>query len=228
MIKGEIAFQAFIRSYNYGISVATECGGTLVAEMWVLTAAQCYVYAEITLFQIDGTKLKGDMANTQQLGRDNWFVHPAYNAVTMEADVAMLRLHWPWDYNEFPDLPSQKFEDYTGGRFIVSGFGETEEGKTGILYRTGVRAIPNKYCREGQIKMGVDTICTTSAKDQASGACYGDQGGPLFRFKGEKREIIGIISGLYSVDNDCRGIDVNRYTRLSSFVPWVHNVMENN
>lgn len=200
-------------------------------DHWILTAAHCFVYTEFTRVDIGGVDSQVQMPCRQILDPNSWHLHPQFNSVNLDNDIALLRLTWdcPIDTNA---VLSKNIGDLVGAYFLTAGFGETETGSFGRLYRTQMQVIKNKFCSyPGEtISYTVDEkiICTRTAMEQPSGACYGDSGGPLYRFvgSGNDREIVGVVSSFHSTEGlKCDSIDTNRFVRVGRYYEWLESVM---
>ena len=69
-----------------------QCGGAIINERWIVTASHCLHnmnFVEVTLGDlIRDTEEKGEI---KMISRE-FFTHPNYNSITMENDIALLKL----------------------------------------------------------------------------------------------------------------------------------------
>ncbi|MFC5289340.1 S1 family peptidase [Actinokineospora guangxiensis] len=179
--------RASIADHPYVVYLATRdgyqyCGGTLVAEDKVVTAAHC-----ARAFPARDVRVVGGREDKQ--GTDGevreiagvW-IHPAYRDVTEGSDVAVLTLSAPMPYRLLPLAGADDAELYTAGSpATILGWGRTSSG-----------GATSRYLLTAQVPLYSDTDCDKAyrAFDPASmvcaglpqggvDTCQGDSGGPL-------------------------------------------------
>ena len=95
IVGGESANEA-TWSWVVSLSIANThlCGGSIISSSWILTAAHCiapYIGSPITVYA--GSTTRWAASQTQQVVQA--IVHPDFNPISYENDLALLRLAFP-------------------------------------------------------------------------------------------------------------------------------------
>jgi hypothetical protein len=160
----------------------SECGGTLVGSRWFLTAAHCVV--GVTAFLV----LLGD--NDLQPPNSDWYgvaavdVHAAYNAITNQNDVAMLRLDRAAPYQPLRVIDASETTIWAPGTVArIVGWGATAEGgpPADLLQEADVRIVGDALCQSAYELNAppMDPGTMACAAEPGRDTCQGDSGGPL-------------------------------------------------
>ncbi|XP_059061205.1 trypsin beta-like [Achroia grisella] len=211
-----VPWQVSLREKTYAI-----CGGSVVTDTWLITAAHCLLRARSSELSVRlGSSWKthgGEMYDVKES-----FVHPKYVSKTKVNDVGLVRLYTPLRFSA-KVLPirmvAKEARVPADGLAIISGWGKLKEGGPSAPYlqSSTIKTIAMKLCqRSGLDRKAIDPasmFCAGFFEQPSPDACQGDSGGPLVKD--------GVLIGVVSWGLGCaRGNFPGVYTRLSHPVIW--------
>ena len=249
-------FPIEIQNVPYQVSIQNKssgkqfCGGSIINNKYILTAAHCVVGTNASNITISvGFGLQNSPeSNIQTYNARRIVVNPNYNNTTFDFDVAVIEIYGTFTFNNFVQpivlISNQNLvPETTGNQVRVSGWGWTTpngENSSNQLQAVDVPIIENNIADQqldlafanlspprNHPELTQRMISTGAVEINRQGACHGDSGGPLvFKQNGQNDIQIGVVS--WGVPRCVGGENSpSVYSRLSQLVDWVHSEIWN-
>ncbi|XP_020808967.1 chymotrypsin BI [Drosophila serrata] len=207
------------------------CGGSLISDKYVVTAAHCVDMAKRALVFLGANEIKNAKEKGQvrlMVPSSNFHIYPTWNPKRLKDDIALVRLPHPVSFNEriHPiQLPKRHYEyrSFKNKLAIASGWGRYATGVhaiSNVLRYVQLQIIDGRTCKSNfPLSYRGTNICTSGRN--ARSTCNGDSGGPLVlqRKYSKKRVLVGITSfgSIYGCD---RGYPA-AFTKVASYLDWI-------
>lgn len=217
--EGQFPYQVSLKYYN-----RHTCGGSILNERWILSAAHCinpkiplaFVYVTAGSIHL----MQGEMYDIEMMKP-----HPGFSFTATNNDIALLRTKKVILFTKFVNPISIKCRQVGAGQdAVTSGWGKTDTGLLApILQFAHFKTISVDDCvsrMTDPVKVHVHntSLCIVQETPSGLGVCSGDSGGPLV----VNGKLVGVASW---IADKCGGPRPNVYTKVYEYQDWIDEEM---
>ncbi|GAB0088050.1 hypothetical protein DMENIID0001_024270 [Sergentomyia squamirostris] len=223
-------------------SLEWSCGGSLISENFVLSAAHCVFsresgYASYVRLGELNYGITTDTAMPVDIAIERHIKHPEYTITSEYNDIALFKLEKRATLNRYvrPICLSDK-RDIREQKAIATGWGLTEYlgKKSTSLRKVTLELFSQSECFEiyqyppsTKLSRGIDEttqICAGSHSEEKD-TCEGDSGGPLQYYDPNVYCMYRIL-GLTSFGKGCGSAgSPTVYTRIANYIDWIESIV---
>ncbi|KAL7307092.1 hypothetical protein TKK_0000827 [Trichogramma kaykai] len=213
------------------------CGGTIISQRYVLTAAHCIHNEEGRVVRIlGGNNIRGG-EHERVYESEAIAVHKDWelNRQSIRADIALIKTSEDIifdDYLQPAKLPTSKFELRDNETAIVTGWGllkaqgrhpvELRALKMKVVNRQKCQGIWEKISKRNMDEFSNNgVICLSGEKGQ--GVCNSDSGGPAVTTNGVLVGVVSFGDGLYCNRSN---IHPDVFTNVPYYLDWIRLKMK--
>lgn len=245
----EFPWMALLRYRDFEGGIVDGCGGSLINNRYVLSAAHCLRVHSLILdhvrlgehnknTEIDCEGQDGDCAGpVEDIKIEKLIIHPQYNKPKFSNDIGLIRLKRQVNFQDhilpicLPATP--EFQKMSLPKYILTGWGKTETNTlSDVLLKATVPRIDNVQCM--QILQQQRLWILLSDKQMCAGgknlvdSCRGDSGGPLGMVAKVDKFPRFIQFGIVSIGLNTCGVQnvPSVYTRVGEYMDWIQSNLE--
>jgi trypsin len=183
---GEFPFMVSLHKNQFSQHI---CGGTLISNRWILSAAHCFYddrnQAPLRWTAYISLHAQSNKNEARAIKLNRAIIHPKFNRRTFDHDFALLEMSEAIDSPVAAlngteiDIPTNGY----GAMAMTAGWGSTKEGGnlSDPLMKVEVPLVSQSVCAKmyGNSMAVTDSMICAGFVEGGKDSCQGDSGGPL-------------------------------------------------
>ncbi|XP_007522363.1 serine protease 1 [Erinaceus europaeus] len=215
--KNSVPYQVSLNSgYHF-------CGGSLINDQWVVSAAHCYksrIQVRLGEHNIDVIEGSEQFINSAKVIR-----HPKYSASTIDNDIMLIKLNTPATLSaRVSAISLPRSCAAAGTQCLISGWGNTMSNGYNypeLLQCLNAPILSDSVCRNAYPGEITNNMICLGYLEGGKDSCQGDSGGPVVC----NGELQGIVSWGYGCALKGKpGV----YTKVCNYVSWIQQTIASN
>uniref|UniRef100_A0A9L0KFI6 trypsin n=1 Tax=Equus asinus TaxID=9793 RepID=A0A9L0KFI6_EQUAS len=230
-IVGGYTCQANSVPYQVSLNVGYHiCGGSLISNQWVVSAAHCYqqvVILSSSRFQVrlGEHNIAVTEGNEQFINSAKVIRHPSYNSRTYDNDILLIKLSSPASINSKVSAISLPASfPAAGTQCLISGWGNTLSSGSNypnLLQCLNAPILSDSSCRSSYPNQITSNMFCAGFLEGGKDSCQGDSGGPV--------ACSGVLQGIVSWGYGCAQRNKpGVYTKVYNYVNWIRQTIAAN
>lgn len=246
-LMGSWPWQVGITQFNESLLRYIHCGGAVLNEMWVMTAAHCVTRPKskenrepnslLLFFGKHYHELDIDDNSVERRQVQLINVHPDYDPLTFNNDIALIMLKEPLKMGDrirpicLPSPNSQRTYQ-PGTKGLVMGWGLTEENvQSEELKYIILPLVEQETCQKSYKTILVtNNMFCAGFKEGGQNTCEGDSGGPMgfLEENGDDKRFYaeGVVSWGNRHERGCASAArYGGFVRVCNYVNWINSAI---